>query len=89
MDITSLLIQLIIGAVGGNAAGKAVPDKSLGTLGNTIAGAIGGLGGGQLLDMILGGGAMATDAAAALPQAGWTSARSSRMWRAAASAVRC
>jgi uncharacterized membrane protein YeaQ/YmgE (transglycosylase-associated protein family) len=65
MDITSLLIQLIIGAVGGNAAGKAVPDKSLGTLGNTIAGAIGGLGGGQLLDMILGGGAMATDAAAA------------------------
>ena len=65
MDITSLLIQLIIGAVGSNAAGKAVPDKSLGTLGNTIAGAIGGLGGGQLLDMILGGGAMATDAAAA------------------------
>ena len=65
MDITSLLIQLIIGAVGGNAAGKAVPDKSLGTAGNTIAGAIGGLGGGQLLNMILGGGAMATDAAAA------------------------
>ena len=62
MDITSLIIQLIVGAVGGNAAGKAMPDKSLGTMGNTIAGAIGGLGGGQLLDMILGGGAMATDA---------------------------
>jgi uncharacterized membrane protein YeaQ/YmgE (transglycosylase-associated protein family) len=64
MDITSLLIQLIIGAVGGNAAGKAMPDKSLGTLGNTIAGAIGGIGGGQILDILLGGGAMATDVAA-------------------------
>ncbi|MEP7172362.1 MAG: hypothetical protein ABI705_02615, partial [Aestuariivirga sp.] len=65
MDITSLLIQLIIGAVGGNAAGKAMPDKSLGTLGNTIAGAIGGFGGGQILDILLGGGgAMATDVAA-------------------------
>ena len=65
MDIISLLIQLIVGAIGGNAAGKAMPDKSLGTLGNTIAGAIGGFGGGWLLDMMLGGGAMATDAAAA------------------------
>jgi uncharacterized membrane protein YeaQ/YmgE (transglycosylase-associated protein family) len=64
MDITSLIIQLIIGAVGGNAAGKAMPDKSLGTTGNTIAGAIGGVGGGWILDMILGGGAVATDAAA-------------------------
>jgi len=70
MDITSLIIQLIIGAVGGNAAGKAMPDKSLGTAGNTIAGAIGGLGGGQLLDMILGGGAMATDAAAGAAASG-------------------
>ena len=65
MDITSLIIQLIVGAIGGNAAGKAMPDKSLGTLGNTIAGVIGGIGGGQILDQILGGGAMATDAAAA------------------------
>ena len=64
MDITSLLIQLVIGAVGGNAAGKAMPDKSLGTLGNTIAGAIGGFGGGQILDILIGGGAMATDVAA-------------------------
>ena len=64
MDIASLIIQLIVGAVGGNAAGKALPDKSLGTTGNTIAGAIGGVGGGWILDMILGGGAVATDAAA-------------------------
>ena len=65
MDITSLIIQLIIGAVGGNAAGKAMPDKSLGTAGNTIAGAIGGLGGGQLLDILLGGAPMADAAAGA------------------------
>ncbi len=65
MDITSLIIQLVVGAIGGNAAGKAMPDKSLGTAGNTIAGAIGGFGGGWLLDMMLGGGAMATDAVAA------------------------
>ena len=65
MDITSLVIQLIVGAIGGNAAGKAMPDKSLGTLGNTIAGVIGGGLGGQILDAVLGGGAMPADAAAA------------------------
>lgn len=70
MDITSLIIQLIIGAVGGNAAGKALPDKSLGTTGNTIAGAIGGVGGGWILDMILGSGAVATDAAAGAAASG-------------------
>ena len=33
MDMTSLIVNLISGAVGGNAAGAAMPDKSLGTLG--------------------------------------------------------
>lgn len=65
MDPTSLVIQLIVGAIGGNAAGKAMPDKSLGTLGNTIAGVVGGGLGGQILDAVLGGGAMPADAAAA------------------------
>jgi len=32
MDMTSLIVNLISGAVGGNAAGAAIPDKSLGTL---------------------------------------------------------
>jgi len=64
MDIISVIIQLIAGAIGGNAAGKAMPDKSLGTMGDTIAGFIGGVGGGQILSAVLGGGAMATDAAA-------------------------
>lgn len=42
MDITNLIINLIAGAVGGNIGGAAVKDKGLGTLGNTIAGLIGG-----------------------------------------------
>ena len=45
MDMTSLLISLISGAVGGNVAGAAMKDKSLGTLGNSLAGIfVGGIG---------------------------------------------
>jgi uncharacterized membrane protein YeaQ/YmgE (transglycosylase-associated protein family) len=49
MDLVSLLISVISGAVGGNIAGAAMPDKSLGTLGNSIAGLVGGGLGGALL----------------------------------------
>ena len=35
--------------VGGNAVGAALKDYNLGGIGNTIAGALGGVGGGQLL----------------------------------------
>ena len=42
-----LIIQLISGAVGGNVAGAAMKEKSLGTVGNSIAGIVGGVGGGQ------------------------------------------
>ena len=45
--IINLIIQLIAGAVGGNAAGAALKDLDLGKLGNTIAGALGGAGGGR------------------------------------------
>src|SRR6266576_1727433 len=51
--IINLIIQIIAGAVGGNAAGAASKDISLGTLGNTIAGAVGGVGGGQLLSALV------------------------------------
>ena len=51
--IINLIIQLIAGAVGGNAAGAGLKDYSLGTIGNTIAGAIGGVGGGQILTALL------------------------------------
>ena len=36
MDITSLIVEAISGAVGGNVAGAAMKDKSLGTVGNSI-----------------------------------------------------
>jgi hypothetical protein len=51
--IVNLIIQLIAGIVGGNAAGSTLKDYSLGGLGNTIAGAIGGVGGGQLLQALI------------------------------------
>jgi uncharacterized membrane protein YeaQ/YmgE (transglycosylase-associated protein family) len=54
MDITSLLIQLVSGALGGNAAGTYTKDTGLGTVGNTIAGALGGGIGGQILSAMLG-----------------------------------
>ena len=38
MNLLPLVIQLIAGAVGGNVAGAVLKDKSLGALGNTIAG---------------------------------------------------
>ena len=71
MDPTSLIIQLIAGAVGGNVGGTAVRSSSLGNLGNTIAGAIGGVGGGSILGLLIpalataaGGGSMVGNLAA-------------------------
>lgn len=54
-----LITQLIAGAVGGNAAGAAKSDLSLGTIGNTVVGLLGGLGGGTAIAGLLGGGAEA------------------------------
>ena len=44
--IINLIIQLVAGAAGGNGLGKMLQQFTLGPLGNTIAGAIGGLAGG-------------------------------------------
>jgi uncharacterized membrane protein YeaQ/YmgE (transglycosylase-associated protein family) len=49
----NLIIQLISGAVGGNLAGTVLKDSSLGPIGNTIAGLIGGGVGGQILSMLI------------------------------------
>jgi hypothetical protein len=49
----NLIIQLIAGALGGNAAGATMKNLDLGALGNTIAGALGGAGGGTLLTALL------------------------------------
>ena len=51
--IINLIIQLIAGAIGGNAVGAASKDINLGTLGNSIAGAIGGVAGGQFLSALI------------------------------------
>jgi hypothetical protein len=48
-----ILMNLIAGAVGGNAAGKANPTFDIGTIGNTIAGLVGGGALGQLIPILL------------------------------------
>ena len=63
------------GAAGGNLAGSLLKQYNLGTLGNSIAGIVGGGLGGQLLGMLIESGR---------PAAGWILAPSSRRWRAAA-----
>ena len=63
MDITSLIIQLVSGAAGGNIAGALLKKYSLGTLGNSIVGIVGGGLGGQLLGMLGAGDAGAAAAA--------------------------
>ena len=54
--IIGLIIQLISGAVGGNIAGAAMKQYNLGTIGNSIAGLIGGGVGAQIIGALVGGG---------------------------------
>ena len=54
MDITNLIVEAVSGAVGGNVAGAAMKDKSLGTVGNSIAGIVGGGIGGTILQAVMG-----------------------------------
>lgn len=51
-NLLPLIIQLVCGALGGNAAGSLMKKFSLGTLGNSIVGILGGGLGGQLLNML-------------------------------------
>jgi hypothetical protein len=59
MNIISLIIEAISGAVGGNVAGAAIKENSLGTMGNSIAGIVGGGLGGTILHAVMGGTAAA------------------------------
>ncbi|MCX5519084.1 hypothetical protein OSH10_11615 [Kaistia defluvii] len=59
-----LIIQVVAGLIGGNAAGAALKEKSLGTTGNSIAGGVGGIILGQILQALMGG--AAPDAGAAM-----------------------
>ena len=54
MNIISLIIEVISGAVGGNVAGAAMKENSLGTVGNSIAGVVGGGLGGTVLQTVMG-----------------------------------
>jgi uncharacterized membrane protein YeaQ/YmgE (transglycosylase-associated protein family) len=70
MEYLPLIIQLISGALGGNATGALMKNLSLGTVGNAIAGIVGGGIGGQILEQVfhtaVAGGAM--DPAAIITQ---------------------
>ena len=54
MDVVSLIIQLISGALGANMAGAAMKEKSLGPVGNSLAGLFGGAIGGTILQTVMG-----------------------------------
>ncbi len=64
MDWIGIIIQLVLGAVGGNAGGAVVKNASLGSTGNSIVGAIGGIVLGQILQGMMGGSAPPVDPAA-------------------------
>ena len=67
MDIVTLLVQLISGALGGNIAGNIMKKLSLGTVGNSVVGILGGGLGGVLLNALdVGTGSGGVDAASVI-----------------------
>lgn len=54
MDVVSLLIQFVSGITGGNVAGSVLKNLSLGMLGNSLAGLVGGSLGTAILTSALG-----------------------------------
>lgn len=64
MDLVNLAVTLLSGLAGGNLAGAGLKEKSLGTAGNSVVGAIGG-GAGHWILQLLGVLASATTTAAA------------------------
>jgi uncharacterized membrane protein YeaQ/YmgE (transglycosylase-associated protein family) len=64
MNVAGIVTDLIAGGVGGNIAGALLKKFDLGPIGNTVAGLVGGVGGGQLLSMLTAGGAAAATAGA-------------------------
>src|ERR1044072_1751818 len=97
--LLNLIIQLIAGAIGGNAAGNALKNYDLGMFGNSISGAIGGVAGGPGLEALvpLLAGSVVLPAArfcsrsfrcSRVRRAAWMSARcSDRPWAAALPAL--
>ena len=65
MDIITIIIDVMAGAIGGNVTGAAGTQHSLGPAGTTIAGVIGGVISGWIVAKLFGGTAPPADAAAA------------------------
>ena len=57
--LVNLIIQLISGAAGSGVLARLVSQLNLGTIGNLITGALGGVGGGNILGSLLGAGTAA------------------------------
>jgi hypothetical protein len=55
----NLIIQIVAGALAGNGVASAVKNADMGSTWNSIAGALGGIGGGMLLPALTGLGATA------------------------------
>ncbi|WP_347904683.1 hypothetical protein [Pseudomonas purpurea] len=65
MDIVSLVVQIVSGVVGGNAAG--LSKQSLGPMLNSVVGGVGGLVLGQILAAVTGEPGMITAGALSIP----------------------
>jgi uncharacterized membrane protein YeaQ/YmgE (transglycosylase-associated protein family) len=50
--MTSLIVQLVSGVIGGNLAGRILKDSSLGVLWNSVLGLVGGGLGGRILGVL-------------------------------------
>ena len=57
-SLVNVILALVAGAIGGNVVGSMLRQYNLGPLGNSIAGILGGGLGGEVLSMILSGGAV-------------------------------
>jgi hypothetical protein len=55
--LVNLIIQLISGAAGSGVLARMISQLNLGPIGNLITGALGGVGGGNILGSLLGAGA--------------------------------
>jgi len=52
MNIIGLLITMVSGAVGGSFAGEAMPERSLGPIGNSLTGLLGGGAGAAIMHLL-------------------------------------
>jgi len=55
--IMAIVVQVITGIIGGQAVGAAIKQAAMSQLPKIISGAVGGVGGAWILDMLAGGGA--------------------------------